>query len=172
MVQGEVMLLSTNKLNFQLSSNSALENIHKNYLGLHQSSSFALSRLLGRWMWGPGTEWVEMCTEKSASVKQHKLKQQRSFLQGRTGVCCRTRSETWNLFILPFVFSLTFLFQGVSSSHLSCTGNVSNDLTSRPTVWLAFVFLYYDNCKKCVYKCISAQGWVCQRKADGLWMHL
>lgn len=50
MVQGEVMLLSTNKLNFQLSSNSALENIHKNYLGLHQSSSFALSRLLGRWM--------------------------------------------------------------------------------------------------------------------------
>ena len=50
MVQGEVMLLSTDELTFQLSSNSALENIHKNYLGLHQRSSFALSRLLGWWM--------------------------------------------------------------------------------------------------------------------------
>lgn len=50
MVLVEVTLLSTNELTFQLSSNSALENTHKNYLGLHQRSSFALSRLLGWWM--------------------------------------------------------------------------------------------------------------------------
>lgn len=49
MVQGEVRVLRTNEPTSQLSSNSALENICKTYLGLHQSSSFASSRLLGWW---------------------------------------------------------------------------------------------------------------------------
>ena len=158
MAQGELMPLSTDELTFQVSSNSALKNTHKNYLGLHQRFSFALSGLVDV---RPRTEWVETGAEKSASVKQHKLKKQRSFLQGRTGVCCRTRSETWNLCILPFIFSLTFSFKVfhplIHPVMLAMIWPVCQQFD--------LLMFSNDNWKRCFYKCISAQGCACQRKS-------